>query len=368
MPILPLDVLEPEPMPLAIALEPAFNAYHSLFLIAKSEDYSGLDPWITSTAAALTPEEFFTHRLVLIGFHYAAIPDQWGYSFPAYLHQLKRADPQRLVARMRDAYLQHAHMPVPENGRLPTWEEALEGPDAYLEFLSSRFPPESVIPDIERVAYEYVIKPAELQSLIASHLEKMWSTYLKDEWERRLPTLEKVVRAWQKYDFGKMGKLEAARIITDHDLQADVHWRSVIQSSNQLLFIPNPHAGPYLGKFQLGKSTAIFFGARMPAGAEEEIPELSRADILIRLGALADDNRLRILKYISEHGEQRAQDLIDSLGLSQSAVSRHISQLSATGYVVERRCDGAKCYHLNAERINEILEAVRFYLLGQPSL
>ena len=90
-----------------------------------------------------------------------------------------------------------------------------------------------------------------------------------------------------------------------------------------------------------------------------------RAEILVRLNALADNNRLRILKRISELGEQSSLEVIEDLGLSQSTVSRHLKQLTATGYLVERRCNGAKCYKLNPERIKVTLEALSAYLLGR---
>jgi DNA-binding transcriptional ArsR family regulator len=92
---------------------------------------------------------------------------------------------------------------------------------------------------------------------------------------------------------------------------------------------------------------------------------LSRNEILVRLGALADDNRLRILKFISDSGEQRSQDIIKALEMSQSAASRHLTQLSATGYLFERRCEGAKCYQLNPERVAETLQALAHFLLGE---
>jgi ArsR family transcriptional regulator len=94
-------------------------------------------------------------------------------------------------------------------------------------------------------------------------------------------------------------------------------------------------------------------------------PDLSRAELLVRLNALADNNRLRILKLVSERGEQSSLDLIAALQLSQSTVSRHLKQLTATGYLAERRCNGAKCYTLNPKRIQATLQALSAYLLGR---
>jgi DNA-binding transcriptional ArsR family regulator len=108
----------------------------------------------------------------------------------------------------------------------------------------------------------------------------------------------------------------------------------------------------------------VLFGARVPEGAQIHAPDLSRAEILVRLNALADDTRLRILKLISEGGELRSQEIMTRLELSQSAASRHLTQLSATGYLDERRCEGAKCYALNPRRIKDTLRAISAFLLG----
>ena len=151
-----------------------------------------------------------------------------------------------------------------------------------------------------------------------------------------------------------LGHLAAARSI-----QAELNLDKVI-------FVPSAHVGPYVGKLWAGGHTLwMFFGARLPEGAPFEAPDLSRAEIVVRLSALADDHRLRILKLISEKGELSSQDIIASLGLSQSAASRHLKQLSASGYLSERRCNIAKCYQLNPEQIEKTLQAVSNFLLGQ---
>ena len=76
--------------------------------------------------------------------------------------------------------------------------------------------------------------------------------------------------------------------------------------------------------------------------------------------------RKGILEYcilsILEKKSVYASDIIKQLNLSQSAASRHLTQLSATGYLIERRCEGAKCYQLNFERVEATLHAIWTYL------
>jgi DNA-binding transcriptional ArsR family regulator len=54
---------------------------------------------------------------------------------------------------------------------------------------------------------------------------------------------------------------------------------------------------------------------------------------------------------------------MEELELSQSTASRHLNQLTAAGYLSSRRVDGAKCYQLHQERIEETLQAISAYLL-----
>ena len=128
---------------------------------------------------------------------------------------------------------------------------------------------------------------------------------------------------------------------------------------------PSAHIGPYVSYFQSDDDEdviQIIFGARLPEGAQVESPALSRSELLVRLNALADDTRLRMLELLTQQGELCAQDFITMLDLSQSSASRHLRQLTATGYVTERRREVAKCYSLNGKRLDDILQAMKLFL------
>ena len=94
-------------------------------------------------------------------------------------------------------------------------------------------------------------------------------------------------------------------------------------------------------------------------------PELDRAEIVARISALADDTRLQMLQMIAENGEMRSQEIMEAIGLSQPSVSRYLSQLTAAGYLQERRANGGKVYILNRDRIEKTLKAVSAFLLDR---
>jgi DNA-binding transcriptional ArsR family regulator len=370
--IAPTDLL-----PIQFGLEPVRNNLHSLFLLAKDQDpagsLSGFGEWIGRTWAAMSPEERHRHRLIMVGFHYAVQPRRSWPSFPAYLEHLAALPPAELPGRLMRAY---QNLPwLDDSVPRPPLDEVLSSPEAFLVFLGQRFDPEHVDPALERQAYGYIIDPPAMQQLIVSHLGHMWHTYLAAEWSRVLPMLQDAVTAFSQVDFSAMSLVEAAEFVTGQSLEND-HWMmGMLDKAEQLIFVPSAHIGPYLGLFH-GDSdtqqrvTGLVFGARLPQGvsvpgqALSRAADLSRAEILVRLTALADDTRLQILRLVATAGELRSQDIIHELQLSQSAASRHLKQLSATGYLVERRCDGAKCYRLNADRLDDTLRAVSAFLLN----
>jgi len=245
-------------------------------------------------------------------------------------------------------------------------ETALESVDSYLSFLRERFGADNIDEHLESQAYVYVVDPLAMQNLIVTHLRKMWNRFLAPEWERIRPMLQDTVAAFRQVDFSNMSKLQAAQLITGQAVKEE--WRQDLTLIERIIFVPTTHIGPYVGKFCDGVATAwVFFGPRVPDGVQVHTSSLNRAEIAVRLNALADDNRLGILKLISESGELRSQDIMRSLGLSQSAASRHLKQLSATGYIFERRSSGAKCYKLNPQRIRDTLHAISIFLLGDSA-
>jgi ArsR family transcriptional regulator len=175
--------------------------------------------------------------------------------------------------------------------------------------------------------------------------------------------LRESVKAFQNANLDNMNRLEMARYITGQDLNED-HWAKILAKAERVVFIPNPHIGPYVTRFHFRDALGVVFGARLPEDASVRIPELDRAEIVVRMSALADDTRLRILQMIAENGEMRSQDIIEAVGLSQPSVSRYLTQLTVTGFLQERRANGAKAYALNRDRIEKTLNATHRFLLG----
>jgi DNA-binding transcriptional ArsR family regulator len=338
-----------------------------MLLISKNEDDPGIHEWVTKTRAQMSNEERFRHKLVTIGFHYSILPDTTGGTFETYLARLDATPPSEFRDRLLDAYSKICMTEeAQKDGPQPVkWDEVLLSAENYVEFLKYRFGEELTDIAIETRAYEYVIDPAALKQLVTGHIRWFWKNHLQAEWTRVRPMLEEIARAFNQIDTSEMTRLELIQFVTGKEFN-ETKWGDTLQTAKELIFIPNAHFGPYIRADKVRDNFYIFFGAHMPEGSEVHIPELDRAEIVARLSALADDTRLNILQMIAENGQMRAQEIMEAINLSQPSVSRYLTQLTATGYLQERRESGAKVYILNKDRIEKTLKAVQAFLLGIP--
>ncbi len=347
-----------------VRIEPALNAFGSMLLVAYEPD-PGIHEWIGKTRAQMSIEEQARHKLVLIGLHYAVLPQRAGISFEAYLDDLESTPPSEFRDRLLKAYaaicLTGDHQK--EISAEVDWDEVLSSAKNYVEFLRARFGEELTDAEMETRAYQYVVDPAALKQLVTGHMRWFWKNYLQTEWNRVRPMLEESAKAFNQVDLSDRTRAEIIEYVTGKQVH-ESKWADELLNAKELIFIPNAHFGPYMRATKIGENFYIYFGAHLPEGSVIRVPELDRAEIVSRISALADDTRLQILQMIAENGEMRSQEIMEAINLSQPSVSRYLSQLTAAGYLQERRANGAKIYILNEDRIEKTLRAVSAFLLG----
>lgn len=359
-------ILAPQVVTIDFALEPVVNAIDSLNTLTEIDELSGLGEWVEKSHRTMSPELIERHRLVMHGFggmFYGAFqPQPHHQTFESYLDDLEWQNAttlrdglyRNLVVEYPRYYPDATYTPLPKLDVLLTDSDQ----DVLGNYISCF---KLTTPQIWREVSEYLRKPEEMQRLVVDHLRYMWTTYLKAEWERTLPMLQESIAAFQRVPYRDMTAYEAIRAVTGRDMTGKLDTKT--DSATHLRFVPSAHIGPYISKFVRGTTLIVIFGARLPRGAAVSSSDLSRAELLTRLNALADDTRLRILEMLTHETELCAQDIIERLGgLSQSSVSRHLSQLSATGYIVERRREQQKCYSLNTERAFDTIRALSNFL------
>jgi DNA-binding transcriptional ArsR family regulator len=351
-----------ETVTVSIALEPAYNAINSLMLVAHPEHRSGFSAWVNETSSRLTPEQKHSLNLLFTSCWSVAEPDRSWPSYLAFVDYLAGQDPITLRNKAIEwASKGEDNMPILDQ------ETLLRDKGAYLDFIEQIHAKKAAETEKEMDfdpkaysdAHDLFNDPVRLQNWMVGTLRSMWHEFLAPDWERNLPMLQESVDAFHQLDYSHMTALEAVRVVTGRDLSGI--WDNWAQ---HIIFVPSPHIGPYVTRFDnRAMSTSwILFGARLPEGARVNSPALSRSELLVRLSALADDTRLQILELLTQHDELCAQDVIEILELSQSAASRHLRQLTATGYLLERRREVAKCYSLNPARVDDTLRALKRFL------
>jgi len=359
-------VLAPALVSVQFDLDPVSNTLQSLRMLNDTERLSGLHDWLLRTVAALTPERRYQNRMVFIAFEpLLFLPERSPASLPAYIDYLAAQPAAALVMKMDEqiAYM-YAHYPEHMAHLEPgvTVTSLLADRERYIRFMGQ-------LEELDdsafwSAAYDLLHDPAVMQRYVVEHLRFMWDTHLRAEWERQLPLLTESINAFRSVNFADKTALEAARMVTNRDLRELIEKKLI--TTDVVEFVPNPHLGPYVSVHSRHGQLSIFFGARLPRGAQSTAQsEFSRAELLIRLNALADDTRLQILELLTQHDELCAQDIIERLDVSQSTVSRHLGQLRATGYIIERRREVAKCYSLNTDRVVDTLRALTNFLSRQ---
>jgi DNA-binding transcriptional ArsR family regulator len=347
----------------SFSAEPAHNAIYSLHLLTKVDAMPGVDGWVTRMATQLSPERQHHNRVIINGLHYALVPRRSFPSFMAYLDDLATSDPYELRDRITEGLwpaLRPSALPeAPPPPQQPA--DILASADSYLDFLRFHFAGLADL-EMEAEAYELMANPPRMREAIVRHLRTMWSEGLGAEWERARPLVQESAQAFRSLDLSAMEPEEAARAVLGQDL--DEGFCGKLRGPRTIIFVPSPHLGPYVGKLDTADHSTlwVFFGARLPAGVDAVDSDLTRSELLVRLGALTDDARLQVLGMLAREDELCASELMARLDLSQSAVSRHLRQLVAAGYVSERWRDGSKCYRLSRARVSDTLRALGQFL------
>jgi DNA-binding transcriptional ArsR family regulator len=344
-------LLAPGTVDVKFAPDPVYNNLASLYMLTLSET-PGVNEWVKNAAAALSVAQMRMHRVVKLVLYSAYEPDEDWPSFPAYLDALAKRDPTLLRAR----FLNHMFPDIGE-------EYASRGQMMDLETFIDQIDRSELDHEIERdlfaEAHALLSDPPALRDAIVSHLTAMWNEHLAAEWERNEAFLQQVVDAFQRHDYAGLTAYEAIKTITGRE--AHGNWQELLARTETLVFIPSPHIGPYLMHYAYPPVTRILFDAHLPPAAHSA-GELTQAELLVQLRTLADETRLSILDLLLREGELCAQDVITRLDLAKSSGSRHLSQLSAAGYLTERQGPGkTKWYAINPDRFRETLRFLEHY-------
>jgi len=347
----------------AFEYNPVIIALDSMSMLDAADVYQGMSNWLAQTYAALSDTQRKTQKVVMKGVMGWIKQQRANAESYATFEDLIAAIANSQPDHIRD--LSMAWMSSKSN--FPGQEAVLADKFVFLRFIEQVFKEKGQEDyDLGEWAdyHQLLTQPEKMQSLLVEHITSLWEQHVKAQLERTQPMLMESVAAFQQMDYSNLSNHEVVEAVTGRNFRDYEFMDEHIRAAQKLTFIPSPHLGPYVGLLPIDETgeCIVHFGARLPKNAPVRSSELSRSELMMRLNALADDTRLQILELLNEHGELCAQDFINHLELSQSSASRHLRQLTAAGYLVERRREVAKCYSLNHDRFEDTIQALRSFI------
>lgn len=369
----PFRIATPKQVQAEVSLEPVYNALTSLSVLNAVTYFRDIDPWVTQTAALLTPEQRHNNRLVFEGLGEALTTEQEWADFPSYLGHLAAVPATKLRDQLMLRICRAAPSELATRAAVPAPAELLADRQLFLSQLEHRYRGEVVDHALQSEVHRLLNDPFALHDLVVTHLRSMWEEYLAGEWQRRLPFLRSVVHVLREREWPSTTAAEAIRAFIGRELPPEISTQ--IEGVQRIVFAVSPHVGPFASRFGSDTTIWVFVRGRVHSDQPNQRPTLDlplrqtpvkRVELVGPFSALADETRLRILELLARQ-DMLAQDLILQLDLSQSSVSRHLKQLTAAGFLQERRGEGAnKRYRLNEAKIDWTFFALK-QLLAQTS-
>ncbi len=203
----------------------------------------------------------------------------------------------------------------------------------------------------------------------------IWESVYREEYELRqgeMEEAERIARVEASRGFGM-----AFAELTGNRLPSTL--AAGLNQVASVTFCPSAHIGAFVSYISYPPDLIVFFSS-----ANSMAPELAEAeavvaaaeemavdvdahwtgqviggdDMLEMLRALGDANRLRIIDLLSS-GQLYAQEIVGRLGIAQSAVSRHLSQLERAGLVQVEPRRGMKYYAIDRDKVESLAFTLR---------
>ncbi len=363
MDAIPFRLPLPRTVAATVAQEPVYNALNSLALLNDVDRLPAVSAWVKQTAAGLSPRQARVNQLIFEALPDAVNPDRVE-DFGAFLASLAAQPPRHF----RDQVLVRFCCRVPpappldEPPAAPAPEQLLVDRQAYLAWTRRLSPGIPLDETLHAEAHALLGDPAVLHDLVVSHLRTLWGSALAAEWSRSFTAPSRAVSGLQHRLKTESAVADNFRLFAERELGA---YPALDASGvDQIIFVPTPHPGRHVVPRLDGATLRIFFDASRNFATLARTSPIEKPELVLRLAALADETRLRILAMFADRDELSAQEIMAELDLSQSSVSRQLKQLFA--YLVENRAGGAnKLYRLSPAQIDLTFDALKQIPAGE---
>jgi DNA-binding transcriptional ArsR family regulator len=328
------------PMEVSYLVSLPLNLLLAMALVPAADQFEGLDEWLRQARSEMSPD--FRRELLQLT------------AFPGGRLRFVEAVAARLLRSEAQAQLSCAAF----QERL----EALSAEDFQslaLQALRKGAPegavdPAQLLPDRQQVsaylasrllhvdgdaAVDLIVDAAGLKRRFVEVLGRFWGMFLEPVYGECRPLMERSVAYHRRQSYSPHFD-ELFLSVTGRMLPGEVQLR--LNEIRRVRFIPACHLGPYVAFFRDEEMLTVFYNCR--SSLLEERRDSERVRLLYpMLKALADETRLQILLLLRQR-EMYAQEIVEQLGLSQPAVSRHLKLMVAAGLLEVRPEGGAKYY------------------------
>jgi DNA-binding transcriptional ArsR family regulator len=338
----------------------AADVLQSISLVLNAEGLEGLDQWVYGTHAALPPTLKSDMEVALALIQKSNALYVWFYHLPAEdpVHQ----DFAALIARLNGFTEGDFRGLIDDTlGHLAAYceeEDGTEIAEPYrenVEQLRSCFSEKLGEEQVERVVH-LARNPLELKAQFISIVTRFWEQFYRQEFQRCLPLMQRSVAYHQRQSYGpELPTLFTA--VTGRRLPVDPR---KFEDVERVVFFPSCHIGPYVmfvDPAELRPTVCIHYNCRPTATPEQEQGGAIQ-DLFPPLKALADETRLQILAILDGR-ELYAQEIVEHLDISQSAVSRHLKLMVTGGLLNMRKEDSMKYYSISEETLVALAEGLR---------
>ncbi len=343
----------------------AANLIATMSLVLDAGSIEGLDQWVYTAHAALSEElresmapvlTFITKSALYYDWLYTLAPDVPAHrdfaAFVAWLNDFSPDDYEKLL----DSFVE----------QLKACESVTAGAGGLEELLKTCYGEKLDEGEVERIVYLYR-NPAEFKAELLFLVTHFWEQFYREEFERCLPVMDRSVGYHRRQSYGVdlrsvFAEVTGRRFPTGYE----EHLAAV-----RVIFVPSCHIGPYVIMNACDcpeRTLIIHYNARTTGSPDrpEQEEQVIIQDVFPPLKALADETRLQIMAILDGR-ELYAQQIVDQLDISQSAVSRQLALMVAGGLLDVRREESMKYYTINEETLAALAERIRrFRGPGKP--
>jgi hypothetical protein len=296
--------IAPETVTVEFDLAPVRVILDAIKTLASDDHLPGVSPWVLETAAQMPHDERRRIEVLGEGLWDAIKPKRAWADFENFLNYLAQRDVSQWQPETVQWLVDHDTEKYPNLTAEMLFSDLELYKRVTRDFFISHAKAEkgyTYDEDLFVTLHQWMQTPQQSWQLAIDTIRQAWRTYVRPEYERNLPLLRETINAFQQQDYEGMMALEAIRAVTGRDMTGLFD-----NLPRHLVFVPVWYLGPYLGRYDSpeAQTTWILFNVRAPSGGKNIPSSLGRQELNMRLSALADDTRLRILELIAQHAEK----------------------------------------------------------------